>query len=572
MIMGYGAGVAPLPNRTPVVALAQSLFLNGENGGFYRPADFSTLYQEYTGATPVTAIGQPVGLELDTSRGLWGDDLAVNGDFSDGLTGWFGTLSTETPPNAWYWDPQGARSPAGEAGSMVQGHPTPASHVRVRWTQTINSGSRARIRIRNLIDSADTLFTYVHGSGTFQRIVPCVAGGVSVRFLSEAADDVTISNFSVTEIDGNHQSTITATARPVLARQPAGGRRNRLRYSEPTVQQLHVATGPVSDAGPMVAADIGTTIAFSDAAEVLAAYHTSPLPAGEQATISAYVAMDDGAAPSFGSATVGAVANDFALALQGQVIDPLTYVVEALGDGIYRVSATATTGSHATVTGAVRYATNSLRTFRIGGWQVERGAVLTPYQRAADHWDVTEAGVRDCYYLLGDGVDDRLTGASLPLSDDYTMVAGLQGAASATSVNPMFGIVTGNNYLTIMSRRDPPARQLLARMRDISNDSPLIQASAGNGAFPHDTPLVPVLRKADGALEIQSSTGGIGVGTYEPSEFVGVAAIQTSSGGGSPTGHFSGLIINRDLTPAELQAVRTVIAYDAGATLEQIDE
>jgi hypothetical protein len=45
----------------------QSLFLNGEQGVWYDPSDFSTLYQDAAGTTPVTAVGQPVGLMLDKS-------------------------------------------------------------------------------------------------------------------------------------------------------------------------------------------------------------------------------------------------------------------------------------------------------------------------------------------------------------------------------------------------------------------------------------------------------------------------------------------------------------------------
>lgn len=561
--------VTPLFSILPV-------FAGGENGGFYRAADWSTLYQDYLGKDPVTALGQPVGLQLDTSRGGWGDDLAINGNFSGGLASWNATAG-------WHPDPAGARSPAGESGSISQSHQTPASHVRVRWTQAINSGSRIRIRIRNLLNSADILFTYVNGSGTFQFILPCSAGGVTVVFLGEAADDATVSNVSVTEIDGNHQSTITATERLVLARQPAGGRRNIVSRSEVlegaladlTIGSVTVASN--TTVGPDGIFSAGT-VDFAEPG-ALRSDMLSSESNGDPWTHSVHIKL--GSHPGADIVFDASGARIFArFNLQtmeatsittAQVVGSNAQIID-LGDGWYRLSATCET-NNGSVAGEFRLESfTDSGSLRIGGWQVERGRELTPYQCVTERWDVTEEGVRDCYYLLGDGVDDVLTGASLPLSDDYTMVAGLQGAASGTSVNSMFGIVTGNDYLTIASRRDPPARQLLARMRSISNNSPLIQASAGNGAFPHDTPLVAVLRKADGALEIQSSTGGIGVGTYEPSEFVSVAAIRTSSGGGSPTGHFSGLIINRDLTPAELLAVRTAIAYDAGATLEQIDE
>lgn len=44
-----------------------SLFAAGEQGGWYDPSDFSTLFQDSAGTTPVTATGQSVGRMLDKS-------------------------------------------------------------------------------------------------------------------------------------------------------------------------------------------------------------------------------------------------------------------------------------------------------------------------------------------------------------------------------------------------------------------------------------------------------------------------------------------------------------------------
>ena len=47
-----------------------SLFSAGEQGAWYDPSDFSTMFQDSAGTTPVTAVEQPVGLILDKSKGL----------------------------------------------------------------------------------------------------------------------------------------------------------------------------------------------------------------------------------------------------------------------------------------------------------------------------------------------------------------------------------------------------------------------------------------------------------------------------------------------------------------------
>ena len=55
----YGTAFSPL-----------SLFFGGANGAWYDPSDFSTMFQDAAGTTPVTAVGQPVGRILDkSSRG-----------------------------------------------------------------------------------------------------------------------------------------------------------------------------------------------------------------------------------------------------------------------------------------------------------------------------------------------------------------------------------------------------------------------------------------------------------------------------------------------------------------------
>lgn len=60
-----------IPVFSPLAGLAgivRSLFSAGEPGVWYDPSDLSTLFQDAYGTTPVTAVGQPVGLILDKSK------------------------------------------------------------------------------------------------------------------------------------------------------------------------------------------------------------------------------------------------------------------------------------------------------------------------------------------------------------------------------------------------------------------------------------------------------------------------------------------------------------------------
>ena len=86
---------SPLIPFTP-----RKLFSTGAQGVWYDPSDLSTLFQDYKGTKPVTAIGDPVGLMLDKSKGLeLGEEIVVNSQFTEGLNNWsgFGTESTFTP-------------------------------------------------------------------------------------------------------------------------------------------------------------------------------------------------------------------------------------------------------------------------------------------------------------------------------------------------------------------------------------------------------------------------------------------------------------------------------------------
>lgn len=62
MAMSYAAFASTKNAFSPL-----TLFASGEQGVWYDPSDFSTMFQDSAGTTPVTAVGQPVGKILDKS-------------------------------------------------------------------------------------------------------------------------------------------------------------------------------------------------------------------------------------------------------------------------------------------------------------------------------------------------------------------------------------------------------------------------------------------------------------------------------------------------------------------------
>lgn len=94
---------------------------------------------------------------------------------------------------------------------------------------------------------------------------------------------------------------------------------------------------------------------------------------------SAYVRMDDGGAPVFGSVNQSDPANTFAIVIAGDIANPLTYTVQNLGGGLYRVSGSRVAGALTPNSGIVKYNTNNSRTFTVTGYQLETGTVANGY-------------------------------------------------------------------------------------------------------------------------------------------------------------------------------------------------
>lgn len=143
-----------------------------------------------------------------------------------------------------------------------------------------------------------------------------------------------------------------------------------------------------------------TGVAFGYDGSTTSYLYKSGVPSQTSATISLFVRMDDGLAPSFGSSDTQSVLNDFALVLSGDPFPPSSYKVEDYGSGLYRVSYTDTSGTNLNNSGVVKYSGNSNRTFKVSGYQVELNSSFpTSYiptsgstvTRAADVAEITGA-------------------------------------------------------------------------------------------------------------------------------------------------------------------------------------
>lgn len=256
----------------PLVAKIRSLFANGEQGAWYDPSDLTTLFQDAAGTTPVTAVEQPVGLMLDKSKGLvLGPELVVNGDFSQGATGW--TLAASATVSS------GAVSVLSVTTENIV-TATAANLTQTKWfavsfTCTVTSGAFSvfvsQVAVANKFGSNITT------GGTKTGYVFCGlpgAGSNTIIFRSEGGFVGTIDNISVRALPGNHAFQTTSASRPVLS-----ARINLLVNTEilstqtRTVRAVEhvlsffgtgtVTLSGVSTAGPLVGTGVGNRVYLS---------------------------------------------------------------------------------------------------------------------------------------------------------------------------------------------------------------------------------------------------------------------------------------------------------------------
>jgi hypothetical protein len=200
-----------------------SLFAAGDQGVWYDPSDFSTLFQDAAGTTPVTAVEQPVGLMLDESKGLvLGPELVVNsgGPFVE-TTGWTATLAGTTGLSVVGGKLQFS---TGTGGGRIT---TPLAGLTVGATYKIALGAQTgtsglpSIRITTGSDGVSgALFTQVLTGSAYTYYFTATATTLYLSLLSLAfPNTITTESASTKLLPGNHAFTPAAatTSRPVLS-------------------------------------------------------------------------------------------------------------------------------------------------------------------------------------------------------------------------------------------------------------------------------------------------------------------------------------------------------------------
>jgi hypothetical protein len=210
LVLGLGArplggGFSPL-----------SLFAAGEQGYWLDPSDFSTMFQDAAGTTPVTAVGQSVRLMLDKSRGLvLGPQLVTNGDFSNGSTGW-------TLGSGW--------SVAGGAASFS----SPSGAELTQAGYSLPQGRMVEISF-DIAGTCSMIVQLIGGGGADPSGIINFASGArhtvrltasinrtTVSFSALGGTNFSIDNISVRELPGNHFTQANVANAPLLQQDTSG--------------------------------------------------------------------------------------------------------------------------------------------------------------------------------------------------------------------------------------------------------------------------------------------------------------------------------------------------------------
>jgi hypothetical protein len=372
--------------------------LQGTSSYWLDPSDFSTMFQDPAGTTPVTAVGQSVRLMLDKSRDLTlGPELVTNGTF-DTATNW--TLGSG-------WTISGGQANYAGLGVSAQSLSQSINLVAGRsYEITFTLVRQAGAFTPRIVGATVVSGTIRSTTGTFKEIITAPASPTKFEIFAGANAVGSVDNISVREIPGNHFTQANVANAPILGREPFGGRRNLLTFTEEFDDAAWIKAGTTITPN-VVAAPDGTMTAdeirYSGGG-------ANQFNAGLSTAVTTPITISFWARR--GPVSTGLAALRVGLRNNGTIVvaafnytpteewQRFSFQYTPSGTGVDRI--------YFYNSGA---ASNNVP-FYLWGAQFETGSTATPYQKVTTSFDVTEIGVPDCYYLAFDGTDDWLQSAA----------------------------------------------------------------------------------------------------------------------------------------------------------------
>jgi hypothetical protein len=205
-MIGLGLSIVQLAVRQQLAFNPASFFANGEQGWWYDPSNYGptgTLFQDSAGTTPVTAMEQPVGLQLDLSKGLATSPTPIDGN-----------MNTATWTKGAGWSAPSARS------LICNGTQVSASDTSANYTKPSSGMVRYTFNITAI---SGTLIVYATGGGpsTFtttgkKTVFQDNSSNFNI-FRMSAGETCTITDIFIEIVPGNHRFQSTSANRPVVS-------------------------------------------------------------------------------------------------------------------------------------------------------------------------------------------------------------------------------------------------------------------------------------------------------------------------------------------------------------------
>jgi hypothetical protein len=534
-----------------------SLFSGGAPGVWYDPSDYSTLFQDSAGTTPVTAVEQPVGLMLDKSQGLvLGSELVTNGDFSNGSTGW--TYIAGTTNSASVVSGQLVFTAAG-AG------PTYATYRQ----SVLTVGKWYQIEFDLIALGAspgNNIYIEAGGSGIEvgstlgRRRIIRTAVGTNLNIIGIGGG--TIDNISVKELPGNHAFQSTSASRPVLS----------ARYN------LLTKTEQFNDDAVWLKINTTATSGLISETATTGEHYTLQGATGDLFTVELKEKGRDNVRLFVGTSTAGdSISYKFSTnAFSGVGTNITEYTSELLSDGYIRLrvkrNAVASQVRVVLLDGAANsYAgdiTKGVFARKADLRFANQGVNLPAYQRVNTSTDYDTTGFLP--YLKFDGVDDSLSTNSISftstdkmsvfagvrkLSDTYAAIVGLSVDTAANAGSFELASFSGSfSYLwdskgTVAARANTsgyaaPITNSLTALGDISGDRATLRV---NGA------------------QVAQSTADQGTGNFSNNPlYIGRRAGASLPFNGQL---YSMVIVGKAVTAGELSSTETYVATKTGVLI-----
>lgn len=182
-------------------------FAGGEEGLYYNFNEPDSLFQLSTGATPVTAVWQPIGLTLDLKRGLPVELLADPG--FDDPSKWFETVGT-----GWVVTGGQATFPVATSNAWLNTIvPEMVTGKTYKLSFTVVSGSG--LNYAAIVGGAQGPWLSATGRQSMILVAGSVNNYVSIRNANGAV--MVVDNITLVEIEPTYALQATAAARPQSA-------------------------------------------------------------------------------------------------------------------------------------------------------------------------------------------------------------------------------------------------------------------------------------------------------------------------------------------------------------------